>query len=463
MRCVISVERDGQRPVRGYVDLLRCRPYLGLLLSRVVSLVGDQLARVALTVLVFQRTGSALLSAATYAATFLPVVVAGPLLGGLADRLPRRRLLVLADLVRAGLFALMALPGAPLGLLLALVLLAAAVEAPWAAARAPLMRDVLEDDQSYQLGTGLDETLDHTGQVLGFLAAGALLAVFSPSAALLLDAASFLVSAVVVRALIPVQPAADPSRARPAAMTGRFREGRAARARQALADAAVGWRAAMGADSRRPVLLTWVGISCSVAPEALAAPWASELGVGPFGTGLLFAAGPVGSVLGLLLVGRVSPARAERLLLPLAVLTVAPLLACLAGPPLHVALVLVMLSGLGSSFSMLARVAFVRAVTGAHRGRAFSIAAAGVTAGQGLGIAVAGGGAAVAAPSQAVGLCGGVGLLLLAAVHRLTRPAASTPLTAGSPAASTARHLPPPARHRTGKPSTTPSAADPCG
>lgn len=459
MRRMTSAQRGGQRPVRGYLDLLRCRPYLGLLLSRVVSLVGDQLARVALTVLVFQRTGSALLSAAAYAASFLPVVVAGPLLGGLADRLPRRRLLVLVDLLRAGLFALMALPGAPLGVLLALVLLAATVEAPWAAARAPLMRDVLLDDEGYQLGTGLDETLDHTGQVIGFVTAGALLAVFSPSAALLLDAASFLVSASVVRALVPVQPAADPSATLPAPSAGRFSGGSTARARQALADAAVGWRAALGAGSRRPLLLTWVGISCAVAPEALAAPWAGELGVGPIGTGLLFAASPVGSVLGLLVVARVPPARAQQLLLPLAVLTVAPLLACLAGPPLRAALVLIALSGLGSSFSMLARVAFVRAVTGAHRGRAFSIAAAGVTAGQGLGIAAAGGTAALVAPSQAVGLCGGVGLLLLTAVQRLTRPATSTLPTAASTGGCPAA----PAGQRTAEPSATRSAAHPSG
>jgi MFS family permease len=51
--------------------------------------------------LVFDRTGSAGLSALTYALTLLPDVVSGPLLGGLADRLPRRRIMVGSDAARA--------------------------------------------------------------------------------------------------------------------------------------------------------------------------------------------------------------------------------------------------------------------------------------------------------------------------------------------------------------------------
>lgn len=392
---------------RGYRALLRRREYVGLLVSRVLSLVGDQLARVALTVLVFERTGSALLSAVAYAVTFLPVVVGGPLLGGLADRLPRRRLLIGADLLRAGLFALMAVPGVPLPLLLALVLAATAVEAPWAAARAPLMRDILVDDDGYQLGTGLDETLDHSGQVVGFAAAGALLVVLSPTAALLLDGVSFAFSAAVVRLLVRHHAAADPD---PGAAAAGHRPGRA---RCALSDARTGLRAATAPSCRRPLLLTWAGLSCSIAPEALATPWAHGLGAGPLGVGVLFAASPAGTVLGLLLLGRVPAERGGRLLLPLTLLALVPLLLCLARPSLPWALLLVAASGVGSSYSLLARVAFVREVSGPHRGRAFSIAAAGVTAGQGVGIAVAGAAAALAGPPVAVALSAALGLVLV--------------------------------------------------
>lgn len=343
---------------RGYRSVLANREFLGLLISRVVSLVGDQLARVALTVLVFSRTGSPLLSAATYAATFLPAVIGGPLLGGLADRLPRRRLLVFTDLLRGGLFALMAVPGLPLTVLLALVLVATTVEAPWSAARAPLMRDILIDDDGYQLGTGLDEALNDSGQVVGFAAAGALLVVFSTSAALLLDAVSFGVSAVAVRLLVRQRAAAGPGR--PAGAPGSMRRRWTSRVDMALSDARLGLRAATAPSCRRPLLLTWAGISCSIAPEALAAPWGRSLGAGSLGVGLLYAAGPAGSVVGFLLAGRASAEVGRRLLLPLALLALLPLVVCLAGPPLPCALALVGVSGVGTSYSLLARVAFVR-------------------------------------------------------------------------------------------------------
>ncbi len=422
---------------RGYRTLLGNREFLGLLISRLISLVGDQLARVALTVLVFARTGSPLLSAATYAVTFLPVVIGGPLLGGLADRLPRRRLLVIADLLRAGLLALMAVPGLPLAVLLALVLLATTVEGPWAAARAPLMRDVLIDDDGYQLGTGLDEALNESGQVLGFALAGALLVVFSTGAALLLDAVSFAASAVAVRLLVGHHAAADAD----GSPSEHGRGGWARRYSRMLSDARLGLSAATGPLSRRPLLLTWAGISCSIAPEALAAPWGRSLGAGTLGVGLLYAAAPAGVVVGLLLVGRSSVERGQRLLLPLAVLALAPLLVCLADPPLPVALGLVVLSGVGISYSLLARVAFVRAVTGPQRGRAFAVAAAGVTAGQGLGIALAGAAASLTSPSFAVGLLGALGLVLVAAVVVATAPSRASGVAGGepSPAAATVR------------------------
>lgn len=407
------VQETGPTSARGYRSLLSSTEYLGLLISRLVSLIGDQLSRVALTVLVYERTQSPFLSAAAYAASYLPVVVGGPLLGGLADRLPKRRLLVVADLSRAVLVGLMAVPGMPLWALFGLMTAAAAIEGPAAAARAPLMREVLVDDDGYQLGSGLDEALDQSGQILGFVAAGALLVVLEPEAALALDAVSFLVSAAIVRLLLQHREAAA---AAPASDAPAPRRG--AGARQAIADARLGWRAAMQPACRRPLLLTWVTVSCMIAPEALATPYASALGAGTRGIGLLFAAGAVGNVLGLLLVGRVGVALGQRLLLPLCVLSLLPLVFCVFDPDFPVVLALVTVSGLGGSFSLLARVAFVRGLPPDQRGRAFSVAASGVTALQGVAIAASGALAAALGPATAVAVSGAVGLVLLVVVER---------------------------------------------
>ena len=78
------------------------RPLFGTFL---LSTAGDELARVALTVLVYQRTASPLLSALTFAIGHLPWLLGGPLLSTLADRLPRHRVLIGADVTRAVLLA----------------------------------------------------------------------------------------------------------------------------------------------------------------------------------------------------------------------------------------------------------------------------------------------------------------------------------------------------------------------
>ena len=107
------------RPAR-YRDVFAVAEFRALFAAHLLSVIGDQFARVALTVLVFARTGSAALTALTYALTFLPAIVAGPLLSGLADRYPRRTVMVVADVARAALVAVMAVPGVPLPVLAAL-------------------------------------------------------------------------------------------------------------------------------------------------------------------------------------------------------------------------------------------------------------------------------------------------------------------------------------------------------
>ena len=71
-----------------------------LWLAQVLSVLGDQLARVAMTVLVYDQTRSAFWAAVTYAVTLVPWLLGGLALSGLADRLPRRTVMVACDIAR---------------------------------------------------------------------------------------------------------------------------------------------------------------------------------------------------------------------------------------------------------------------------------------------------------------------------------------------------------------------------
>ncbi|MGY1857973.1 MFS transporter [Modestobacter sp. SYSU DS0290] len=391
------------------------RPLFG---SYTLSTIGDELARVALTVLVYQRTDSALLSAITFAISYLPWVLVGPVLAALADRFPRHRVLIASDVVRAVLVAAMAIPGTPLPVLLGLLLVVALCAPPFEAARSALMADVLEGDR-YAVGTSLTGVASQASQLIGFLLGGALITALSPSAALLIDAATFALSAVwLTRGLRRrAAPAADEP-------VGSIWQ-----------DTAGGLRFIAGSPRLLAIVtVLWVGALFINAPEGIATPWALQLQGTAAAAGLLLAANPAGTALGGLLVGRFCPPHVrDRLLVPLLVLSLTGVL--LAGlTPLWlgtgsaayaVVLALLFVAGVGGASSIPLNVAFVQAVPSAYRGRAFGVAVAGLSGVQGLGVVLAGLGAEVLAPGTVVALLGAVGLVALAGplvgLHR-TRP-----------------------------------------
>jgi MFS family permease len=83
-----------------YRALFTHREFRHLYAAQALSYLGDQLAAVAVAVIVYDRTGSGLLTAVAYASAWLPGVVGGPALGFLADRYPRRTVMIAGDLVR---------------------------------------------------------------------------------------------------------------------------------------------------------------------------------------------------------------------------------------------------------------------------------------------------------------------------------------------------------------------------
>ncbi|GAA3230407.1 MFS transporter [Pseudonocardia petroleophila] len=371
------------------------REYRTVWLADLLSVAGDQLARVALAVLVYGRTGSAAWAAATYALTFLPAIVGGVLLSGVADRFPRREVLVVTDVARAALVGVMAVPQVPLPVLCGLLVLVVLLGAPHTAARGALLPDLLPGDL-YERGLAVAQITGQTAQVVGFAAGGLLVAAVSPSAALALNAVTFLVAGALFRFGLARRPRAD----------GTPRTG----ARDLLAGITD-----VVADPRRRalVLLVWM-VGLYVVPEALAAPYAAQIGAGPAVVGLLMAADPLGSVLGAWLFVRfVSPARRARLIGVLAVAAGVPLLFTVLVPGVPVALLLFGVSGMASTaYVMQAQASFVRATPTAIRGRAIGVAASGIVAGQGVAVLAGGLLADLWTPSTAIAVCGAAGVAI---------------------------------------------------
>ena len=90
------------RPLSLVFRLLRAHPeFRRLFLAHSISRAGDAFNTVALVVLVFNLTGSGLGVAGAVMFEVAPVLILGPVAGLAADRLPRRRLMVGADVFRA--------------------------------------------------------------------------------------------------------------------------------------------------------------------------------------------------------------------------------------------------------------------------------------------------------------------------------------------------------------------------
>jgi MFS family permease len=380
-------------------------------LAQALSVAGDRLALVALAVLVFDRTHSPLLTAAAYTAGFLPWVVGGVLFGAVADRWPRREVMVGCDLARAALVAVMVVPGVPLLALVALLAAVTSLAPPFEAARSSLLPDILDGDR-YPVGLAVVQTTFRSAMVLGYAGGGVAVAAIGVRPALALDAATFAASAVLVRWGIRRRPAAARRGARhPGADI-------VAAARLVSTDRAL----------RTLMLLGWL-VAFYAVPEAVAAPYASELGGGATAVGLILAASAFGGVLAAPVFMRLlTPPRRLRVMGPLAVATCAVLTLFLAHPPLPAALAILAASGACGVYQIAANAAFMQRVPTARRGQAFGLAMSGIFAGQGVAFILAGAAAQVISPPVVVAIAGGFGAaagMALAVTWRRTTPHAA--------------------------------------
>ena len=375
-----------------YRDVFAVAEFRALWAAQVLSVGGDQLARVALTVLVYAHTGSALLAAAAYAASIAPQFLGGLLLSGLADRWPRRRVMIVCDLARVPLAALMALSGMPTAALIGLLCAVTALGAPFSSARAAIVPDVLGD--AFPLGTAITMTTYQAAQVAGFVAGGAIVGFFGARTAICIDAGTFLASAAIVAFGVRHRPA--PAAVRPAAKAG---EGLLATARLVFGQRAI----------RVPMLLGLLSAAYNV-PEAIAVPLARAAGGGPVAASAVMAAPALGAALGVTALTMLAPPELrQRITVPLAIGACVILTAAALRPGLGGILVILLASGLCDAYQVGANAAFVAAIPDERRGQAFGLAIAGMQLGQGAAMVLAGVVASQANPWLAVAVAGAVG------------------------------------------------------
>jgi len=178
--------------------------------ANAVSQLGDWLNVVALFSLLIELTGKGESVALVLVTRLLPAFFVGPAAGVLADRISRRAILVVCDLTRAGLVLCLLFvrkpEHAPLAYgVMALHSLASAFFEPAQAALVPN----LVPRQDLLVAVTLENSLWSAALALGAALGGAVLALAGRDAAFVLDAASFIASALFLRGLPELRAKAD--------------------------------------------------------------------------------------------------------------------------------------------------------------------------------------------------------------------------------------------------------------
>lgn len=401
----ISGERGTEERPATFGEVFASREFRALFSASLISWVGDYFAKVAVSALVYHQTQSTALAAAAFALTFLPWLVAGPLLATLAERYPYRTVMIICDVARMALISVVALDVVPLPVMLILLFLTALASPPAQAAKSALLPQVLTGDRLV-VGLSVQLTAGQAAQVAGYFAGG-LVAAYSLRGALIFDALTFGLSALLLWRYVEHRPAV------------------AAVRRNLLQETADGFRLVFGTAALRAIaILVFTAMLFATLPEGLAAPWShllypTEQTAQSFAQGVIMLANPLGYAAGGLIVGRLVPPQIRRRLIrPFAVAVPLTLVPALFGP--RIVGVCLMATACGFAIAALVPAAsgfFAQVLPDGYRARAFGVMQMGLQLAQGTGIFFVGVLADHASLPKVIGWWSlfGVGLTLLVA------------------------------------------------
>ncbi|GHJ19504.1 MFS transporter [Streptomyces albus] len=404
--------------MRTYRELFRAPEFTSLFLVSTLQVAGQTVSGLALGTLIYGATGSPLLSSLAMFGPSLAQLVGATTLLSAADRLPPRATLGGLLLVFAAGTAVQALPGLPVAVAFAVLLVQGVLASLGGGVRYGLLNEVLSKD-GYLLGRSVLNMSTGIVQICGYALGGVLVALLEPRGTLLAGAALYLAGAVAARLGLG---------RRPPRATGRV-------------SVAATWRTNALLWSSRPrrlvYLALWVPNGLVVGCESLYVPYA------PHHAGLLFACGALGMLAGDTAMGRFVPAHwRRRLPVPMLALLAAPFLLFALRPPLPVAAGLVTVATVGFAASLLLQERLLELTPHELSGHALGLHSSGMLAMQGVGAALAGAVAERTSPATAMTLVGAASLAVTAGLARGLLAPAGHPQPAAPPASTPAAPAP---------------------
>ncbi len=284
----------------GFVELLRDnRNYRNCWLGQIVSEVGDHFNSIAVLSLALHMTGSGFTVAAVMIARVLPAILAGPVAGLVLDRMDRRRVMIASDLIRAviALLHILLLTYRQTWLLYTLSGLLMFASPFFNSGRSSILPNIASKEELHT-ANALTQTTSWLTLSIGTLAGGVSAMQFGYRWAFVVNAASFLFSAVAIWSM--------------RAAAGHFRPGLGA-ARKARGTNYQEFREGLRYMSSRPLILgiALLGVGWSTGGGAAQVLFTLFGEVvykrGPGGIGLIWSFAGIGLVLGGILGHRLGP------------------------------------------------------------------------------------------------------------------------------------------------------------
>jgi MFS family permease len=356
--------------------LLRTAPSFRLLfLATLGSSLGTLLATVALVIDVKDRTDSGPWVAALMFVEFLPAVAVGLFFGPFLDRLPRRGVMIVSDLVRCAVFCTLPFAGSA-GQIVVLAAVAGFTTGFFRPAVYAGLPNLVAEDELARANS-LIQTGENVSWTVAPVLGGALVAATSPDVAYWVNAVSFLVSAVLVFG-IPAEKL----------------QGALAVSRGFLRDLAEGFGRVVRTRALRTVLIVWTialaGIAASNTAQIFLAK--DTFSGGDFGYGLIFGCIGLGLAIGSFAAGTWVERRPVGSVYAASILMQAiGIGAAGAMPNVWAALPCFVLSGIGNGVAVVCNSLLVqRGASDEVRGRVFTVIMSINYAAYGIAVLVAG-------------------------------------------------------------------------
>lgn len=185
----------------GYKDILQCKEYIKTVIAAVINRFGDSIDSIAFTWLVYQVTQSASWSAIIFGVNRIPTIFLQPFAGAAIERKNKKQIMIITDILRGlcvGFVATAYIMGfLNQWILLTCTLIISCAEAFRGPASTALIPKLL-DKKYYDFGLSLNSSACSVFELIGYGAAGIIIAGFSVSAAIYIDMATFFISAVII-------------------------------------------------------------------------------------------------------------------------------------------------------------------------------------------------------------------------------------------------------------------------